>query len=263
MLIVSRLWVFPRALCGFFAGYAPGLAMAGAYLQPAGEGQVIVQAAATQTTRAFDAMGRPGRRPSWQKAEIEAYAEYGLADWATLIASPSLMYFHNAGARPASYAGLSESEIGAKMRLLLYGPAIFSAQATLRTTGAVLGGGTRALAGQGGLRADARLMAGAGFAVFGFSGFVDAQLGYRTSLRGLAGEVHADATAGIRPVERVLLMLQSFSTVSAKMQSHKLQISAVYDLTKALSVQIGVFATMAGRNAPQEKGVISALWVRF
>ena len=258
-----RICLFANAFCGFFASIASGEALAGAFLQPAGEGQVIVKATAAQAGRVFDGSGRARRNPSWRKSEIEAYVEYGLTEWATLIASPSLMYFHAPASRPATYAGLSESEIGAKLRLLLYGPAVFSAQATLRSSGAVLGGGNRALAGRGGLRADARLLAGAGFDVYGFSGFVDAQIGYRTPLPGRAGEIHADLTAGIRPVERFLLMLQMFSTVSPQFQSHKAQASGVYDVTKAISVQLGVFATVAGRKAPLETGVVAALWVKF
>ena len=258
-----RIWLFASAFCGFFASIASGVALAGAFLQPAGEGQLIVKATAALAGRAFDGTSRARRSPPWQKSEIEAYAEYGLTDWATLIASPSLMYFHAPASRPAIYAGLSESEIGAKLRLLLYGPAVFSAQATLRSSGAVLGGGNRALAGRGGLRGDVRLMAGAGFEVHGFSGFADAQIGYRTPSPGRKGEMHADLTAGIRPVERFLVMLQTFSTVSTGLRYHKVQASGVYDVTKTLALQLGAFATVAGRKAPLETGVVAALWVKF
>ena len=257
------------AILALAAALAPAAASAGAFLQLPGAGQVILGATFTRAGRAFDARGRSVRRTAYRKSEVQAYAEYGLSEAATLIVSPSLMQFHAAGSA-SGYAGLSESEIGAKVRLLLLGPAILSAQATLRSSGDVAGRGESRLAGPAGLRADLRLMAGTGFQLWDMSGFADAEAGIRTPARQRGAEAHADLTAGIRPVPSVLLMAQSFSTLSARIQgdrgprqTHKLQLSAVFDIAPAVSVQLGGFAALAGRNAPRERGAVTAVWLRF
>jgi hypothetical protein len=62
-------------------------------------------------------------------------------------------------------------------------------------------------------------------------------------------------------------MAQSFNTFSvghtADHREHKAEVSVVYDLTQSLSVQLGGIATVAGENALRERGVVTALWVRF
>jgi len=44
---------------------------------------------------------------------------------------------------------------------------------------------------------------------------------------------------------------------------YKLQLSAVYSLTPAVSLQLGGFTTYAGRNALQENGVLFGAWYRY
>lgn len=255
------------ALC---AGAWLRSACAGAFLPGPGQGQLILSASFSRANQDYDAAGQKRRRAPFRKAEAQAYAEYGLTEWAALIVSPSLLYFRAPQSKPSSYIGLSESEFGARFRLLAFGPAIVSAQATLRTGGETLGTGNRTLLGQGELRGDARLLAGYGFQLFGLNGFVDAQAGYRTSLRRVGAEWRADLTLGLRPAERLLLLAQAFSSFSRRegvrtpaRQLHKLQFSAVYDVTAAVALQLGVFTTAGGRNAPLENGVVSAIWLRF
>ena len=45
--------------------------------------------------------------------------------------------------------------------------------------------------------------------------------------------------------------------------SHRLQLSAVYDLTREVAVQIGARAAIRGVNDSAERGLIGALWYRF
>jgi hypothetical protein len=44
---------------------------------------------------------------------------------------------------------------------------------------------------------------------------------------------------------------------------YKFQLSIVYALTPALSLQLGGFTTYAGHNALQENGLIAGAWYRF
>ena len=80
------------------------------------------------------------------------------------------------------------------------------------------------------------------------------QVGYRWRSAG-PDQWRFDATLGTRPVSWLLLMLQSFNTVSQSanavlepaMRQHKLQVSAVYDINKTWSAQLGVFGRQGGR----------------
>ena len=84
-------------------------------------------------------------------------------------------------------------------------------------------------------------------------------------------EVRLDATLGIRVWRNLSLLAQSFNTVSAGKGGYgfpatrfsKVELSAVYDLDRRWSVQLGAIATIAGRNALRERGVELAVWRRF
>ena len=118
---------------------------------------------------------------------------------------------------------------------------------------------------------DLRALGGLAFPVGPWPAFLDAQGAYRLRSGGAPAEWHADLTFGVRPLPRLLLLLQSDTTLPvgpgtawfpASLYS-KLGVSLVYDLSARWSVQIGAFSTIAGTNALRERGVLSALWYRF
>lgn len=239
---------------------------ASAFLQPPGEGQLITTLRFSRADAGFGASGRLKSGAFYSKAEIQAYAEYGIAEWATLVFAPSVMHLHVKAAPPPGYTGLGDSELAARVRVLAYGPAIVSLQAGVLTRGDVAGFGHRGLPGKAALQGDIRLLAGLGFACGPFACFADAQAGYRSHVAQAGSEIRADLTLGLRPVPDVLLLAQSFSSLSrgaVRTESHKLQLSAIYDFSKHWSFQLGLFATVLGRNAPRERGVLSAVWLRF
>src|ERR1700730_16735823 len=86
---------------------------------------------------------------------------------------------------------------------------------------------------------------------------------------GRPGECRIDLTMGLRPWPRLLVMLQSCtSIVNGSLQfGHvswtKLQPSLVYDIAPQWSVQIGGFITVAGINAGRELGPTAGVWYRF
>jgi hypothetical protein len=47
------------------------------------------------------------------------------------------------------------------------------------------------------------------------------------------------------------------------MAAQKFQLSAVYDVTKDLSVQIGGVVAPGGVNSPAERGIVGGLWWRY
>ncbi len=154
---------------------------------------------------------------------------------------------------------------GARTLLFTWGEYIVSLQAGVRAASPAA---RRFLDMRDPLQAELRLLVGRPFELFGFPGFVDAQLGYRS--RGQNGdEIRADLTAGLRPLPPILLLAQSFSGFAPRggparvVAAQKFQLSAIYDVTASLSLQVGAIAAIGGVNSPAESGLISALWWRY
>lgn len=239
-------------------------------MQRAGEGQIIVTSTFTDTTRTFDAAGKLIPVDQYRKHELGVYIEYGAADWITLILKPTLTRVLKEGPPRGDYFGPGSLEAGARARLAEVNSIVFSAQALAHFPGS-RDRGNPALAGDTGLEFDARLLAGAPFEVQGMHGFADAQLGWRARGGGPPDEIRVDLTAGLRPVPRLLLMLQSFNIVAPSagapgfpaMRQHKLQLSGVWDFEGGWALQAGLFTTIAARAARREHGFLTGVWRRF
>lgn len=279
-----------RCLFYFVAGltFVSAPALAGAWLFSEGRGQVIVTTTFADARKAYDARGRLIETPPYGKFETRAFIEHGVTDWLTFVGEASYLNFRGAssptdrfnflidelkaGLPPSlsgppglNYGGFGIGAAGARVKLYEFGPVIVSMEASLR---AAPPGARRFLDMRDAVQADARLLLGRPFDIFGFKGFLDAQFGYRS--RGQNGdELRADLTLGVRPFDQVLLMAQSFSGFAPRggiatfVAAQKFQLSAVYDVTPRLSAQIGVVSALGGVNSPVERGVISALWWRY
>ena len=238
--------------------------------------------------KAYDAQGRLIETPPYRKFEARVYVEHGVTDWLTFVGEGAYLNFHGAanpldhlnllinearaglplspkGPPGPQYAGFGIGAFGGRVRLFTFGEYLVSFEASLR---AAPSGARRFLDMRDATQADARILVGRPFEVFGLNGFVDAQFGYRS--RGQNGdEFRADLTAGLRPFDPLLLMAQSFSAIAPRggiatlVAAQKFQFSAVYDVTPQLSAQIGVVSALGGVNSPVERGVISALWWRY
>ncbi|WP_279478954.1 hypothetical protein [Aureimonas sp. SK2] len=245
---------------------AAGEASAGAWTLERGSGLAIVTAGGSQASGAFDGDRRSRATSRFRKAEIQVLAEYGVTDRFTLRGRTEWRQLRFEAREPDS--GLGVSEIGGRFRLMQRGGFVASAEANLRIAEA-----DPALdpAGAGLLEggAEGRLLAGYGFSVNGMAAFVDGQGAYRVAGPTKADEIHADLTFGLRPRADLLLLAQSFSVVGLEADgiegydAHKLQLSAVYDVTPTVAVQAGGWGTVAGRNALDERGLLAALWLKF
>lgn len=235
-------------------------------MQAPEHGQIIAELAFSEASVAYDAFGRAAAIPAWRKFELSTYAEYGLTESVTLIGDPSWFTFR---AKPpgVSRTRLGVAEAGARVKIIETGDSVFSAQATARYAA-----GGRGAAEFSDLRdraqIDARLLYGRKIGVLGFGGYVDLQIGFRT--RAAYGhQLRFDATWAVRPFERTTLMLQSFTAINPGrlgdrfMMSQKLKASVIYDLTDALSLQIGGIMALRGVNSAAERGIVSAIWWRF
>ena len=109
---------------------------------------------------------------------------------------------------------------------------------------------------------------GHGFEIFGFRAFSDLQVGFRSS-GNFGNEARIDGTLGIWAFEPLLLLFQSFTAATparigqVAYLSQKAQVSAVYWLTPSVGLQVGGLFALRGVNSDAERGVFSALWVKF
>jgi protein XagA len=267
-LRIPRFFLALIAAAGGICGAGIEEAWGGAWLLPSGEGQVIANMFFSDSNRAYNAQGHLIPVPDYRKFELGTYIEYGLTDWLTLVASPSYDRIHNPPPGQ-SYIGLGESEIAARVGLYRADTSVLSFQAGLRSPGGSFADSLGPFAVRRAASLDVRGLIGRNVVVAGMEGFVEAQAGYRFYAAGQPGEWRIDLTIGLRPLPRLLVMLQSYtSIVNGSLQfGHvswtKLQPSLVYDISPQWSVQIGGFVTVAGINAGRELGPMAGVWYRF
>jgi hypothetical protein len=249
---------------------APSAALAGAWTLPAGTGQATVSGTMSSADRAFDTSGALQPVPRYNKFELQGWIEYGLTDRFTAIVAPGLQHVDIAAPADAQRTGLGYTEWGGRYSLLQGTSWVFSGQATMRLPGTNDISNPAGI-GYTGIETDLRALFGTSFAVYGMPAFLDLQFAQRFRAGGPPNEFRADATFGIRPAERWLLLAQSFNVFSegpgsppfASYEYFKLQLSAIYALAPAWSVQAGGFTAYAGRNALQENGLVLGVWHRF
>lgn len=283
-------WSWRLFACAAVSSVFSTPCLAGAFLQPPGAGLLILTTNFAAANKAYDERGMLVSARSYDKFETRAYFEYGLFEQLTFVAESSFLRFRGAprsrgpedieilkeqalaGAplalpelSPTRYAGLGAGWLGARLRLFEWGATVLSAQASLRaaTPAAREYADVRQR-----LQQDVRLQFALPIQLFGMPGFGEAQLGFRSEGRSGA-EFRADITYGLRPLDSILLLAQSFTVVSPAdarsgfFFSEKFQLSVVYDLDPRISVQIGGIASVRGVNDSAERGVVTALWYRF
>ncbi len=246
---------------------------AGAFLLEAGTGQIIISTRFEQSDRYFDRAGKLMPVRDYRKFEFQVWMEYGLTDDITLIFAPSMSHLSSSMPPTPVQAELKvqntygHAEAGARMRLHQSEAGVFSVQATVRI-GEKIHGMAAPLVRQEANELDLRILYGRKFSLGKFSGYLDAQTGYRFRA-GLGDEWRTDLTLGIAIYRNWTVLLQNFNLVAQKTardpakRSHKLQTSLVYTFSPQWSFQAGVFTTVAARNARQDSGVIAAVWRKF
>lgn len=245
----------------------PGVALAGAWTEPQGEGLFIA------TLSGWTGVGPPfGGEPvvSQKRADLQGYVEYGLADPLTVFGEMAIERYELGPPTANAYTGLDYSDLGLRLRLWSIGPWVFSAEAA-----ALIPGAKRpsepAQAGNTGRAVDGRLLAGYSFAVGAIPGFFDAELGWRHRTAGPPDEGHADLTLGLKPAPGVIVMLQNFAVVSMPStnptfpawRQDVVQVSMVLPLKELWSLEIGWFLTLRAVETNTERGLTVALWRKF
>jgi hypothetical protein len=255
---------------GFGVLLSSSAAFAGAWTWEEGHGQVVVTATPSTAVDVFDGARSLVSAPRYNKFEFNVLLEYGVTDWFTAIVSPGFQHIDIAAPVDARRTGLGYSEAGARIRILQGPNWVVSGQATVRVPG-TFDAANPAAVGNNGIEQDTRLLFGYSFAVGSWPAFLDLQFGQRVRFGDPPSELRADATLGVRPQPRWLVLAQLFNVVSEgasppvfpSSDYSKLQFSVVYDLTKQWSLQGGAFTTFRGRNALHENGLLLGAWYKF
>jgi protein XagA len=159
--------------------------------------------------------------------------------------------------------------VAARVQVFQNENSILSFQAGLRSPGASLADTLGPFEVRRAGSFELRGLAGRSIDVLGMEGFVDAEAAYRLYAGNQPGEWLFDLTMGARPAPNLLLMLQSFTSITngsgkfGHVSWTKLQPSFVYSITPQWSVQIGGFITVEGVNAGRELGPMLGIWYRF
>lgn len=258
----------------FVAGalfFAPGPSLrAGAWLPAQGQGEAILATSFSQATQNFDSYGHFVPTPRYRSAEADLFVIYGVTDWLSVIARPSLQASSLGPPQSQSSFGAGDSELAAQIKLWRDDATAVSALVGLRIP--TSGGSTaNALRGPDRAEYDFRMMAGRSFVWLGFPGFVDLAAGVRLVPPPQPNENHFDATLGVYVAPRLLVLAQTFVTQSAPALSPrypqwsqaKAQVSLVERFGADWRIQLGYYWTYAGKNAWRESGVVLGLWRRF
>lgn len=251
-----------------FLGSVPEVAWAGAWTLDRGQWQMISGTTVSRATREFDASGAASEKVIFNKLFVQSSLEYGLTDAVTLFVAPEYVTVQSAtkGQVP-THARDAAVEAGARI-LLLTRIGMFSVQGSAKTAGAF--DMSVSVDQASGRQAEFRLLYGTNYKFLRCDGFADLQIAERWISRPRPNEMTIDATMGLWITPRTLAVFQSFNTLSGGggrapytfYRAHKLEFSIVRRVTERWSVQIGVFASPAGRNVVVERGGVAAFWYR-
>jgi protein XagA len=235
----------------------PLAAHAGAWPTPKGETQVILKFETMRAEEGFDLTGARAPLPAEQVDQVLGlFVEYGLTDRVTLQAKGDWQDGEDAF---ADYQGRGPVELGVRVNVWRDDWTVLSLYA-----GYAWGGDARnavyAPPGAGESDWDLRVLAGRSFAWRG--AFVEVQAARR--LRdGLPDETRLDLSAGAELAPGWSVLNQVFAGRSEEGGEWANLETSVVRTSGAWSLQAGWRQTVAGRNVPDSRGPMLAVWRRF
>jgi protein XagA len=252
-------------LCGI------GRALAGPWPLPEGQGLVINSFGFLQAQNAAGIPNPAYGSGTFRRFELDDYSEYGLTDQITLSASL------NGQVRDLvtsdltrSTAGFGDVELGARTVIWQSGPWVAAAQGLVKIPTGYNPNANPAI-GNDQVDLEPRLLLGRGFTLGDWSSFVEIEAGFRFRFGGPGDQLRINATLGVHPASRWMLLLQSYNIIGMRNEAPggtdfdlaTVVASAVYDITPRWSAQLGGISDVASRNFNRGNGVFVAIWWKF
>ena len=259
-------------------------ARANAWTQPSGGSQVIFNLTYFQSYHQYDSFGRVIPNPNgayFRQFLLNPYFEFGLSDRTTLVVNAYIPFlaYHDTFTQQES-AGWGDTEIGIRRRITsLKSRLAFSAQGTVLFP--AYSPDREPPPGNHNIDVEARVLFGHGtqFSSEKRNFFWDLEAAYRHRDGPPADEVRIDATVGIEPFRRILLLEQFFVIKSLQNGSpftpqtnpnaqsdfdlYKLQSSFVVALNRKTRVQVGWVDVVSGRNTGRGSSLLLSVWRNF
>lgn len=262
---MACFWVQRRFVLGASAACAMLVAMAkpvraDAFVEKPGEGKIILLSTFDRADQYWTRDGRLIPIAQYKKFSLSAFTEYGVDTKTTLIGRAEVGRLDDLNGVETQLAGA----IGVR-RLLFDGGALrVAAQAVVSAGEGLEGMPMRST----GAALEVRLAVTRTFSIAQRTAFIEVSAGPRVVV-GDARGLRLDATFGLKPAEKWLLLLQGFNRFNEagpfgdRARSHKVQASVVYDLTQKWSLIGGVFATVAARAERRQQGILAGAQRRF
>lgn len=278
------LFVALRAPCAIVAGmlrslfslmlcFAAQAAMAGAWVQPAGQGLFIAQAAFYTSNKFYDANGNTERQPRFSKYELQPYIEYGANAWLTIGGSAYAQRVEQSG---NGNIGLADPELFARGEVWREGSQRLALQPLIKFSSYFRDSGTP----RGGSRsvdAELSLLYGRNLTLISTDDYLDAGVGYRLRGSNRSPEWRGDLAAGFHVADGIQIVpaihavvatdlneAQAFSQNGDLDSSYlKAEMAALYHLDSTQWLSASLSKTMAGIQAGDGYGLSLGYARRF
>jgi len=244
----------------------PAVAQAGAWPQAKGGTQVIVSYEPGSADEGFDASGdKSVALDRWKQDSLSLFVDHGVSERLSLTAKVN---YRDYAIGAESFSGLGSVEVGGRWTVKRTDDFVFAVGASAEG----LGKGRRNdydLGAKGGTDYDLRAYAGKSFDLLGKAAFIDLQAA-RHLRQYEANEWRVDATLGVKPSQKWMVMAQVFAGQTDKESwghaawaNTELSVVRHFGPRQDTSLQLSVRQTAAGQNVPAVHAVIVSLWKTF
>lgn len=261
------------ALTLLLAQAMPRAAQAGAWPQPEGGGQVVLNGLASETRlQGYNRFGQPSGTGTDRRIEGSVYWEHGLTDRFTAGMQPRLQAIWMKDQSGSSRnLGFAEEKLFGRYTLWHGDWNVLSVQGQVGAPGLLAQNRNPRLA-EPNASYEARVLYGHAFELFaGMSGFIDLQAAFNYRPGPPADEMTYKVTGGIRVAPGWLVMGQTVSTIGLRNARgigpdyaiHRALLSLVVDLGPRWQVELAYLKELGGRHVALGQGVLGAIWYRY
>lgn len=232
--------------------------MAGAWPMAPGQTQVIAKYERTDAKQGYDPDGVLVAIAPRRDENLSVFVEHGLTSRLTLQAKAGVTRGHDSW---VDYSGRGPVELGLRWAVRRDDRSSLAVYVGAGEAGSGRNAGYAA-PGQGSLDLEARVLYGRAATWKGREVFVDLEAA-RLKRQGLADETRVDATLGIRPAKKWLVLAQAYAgwadrgPIRARWVKNELSVVRAFG---DWSVQAGWRDTSLGRETARDRGLVLALW---
>lgn len=209
---------------------------------------------------------------TYRKYELNPYIEYGLSDRLTVGANiflDKVSQYDTTSSQNRTNLGIGDSEFFARSQIWKKDGLVFSAEPMIKLPSPDSRSDSPQI-GSDKFEAGLSFSGGYGFKAWELDHFIDISTGYRHRFGTPHDQFKLSATAGFSVTKQIVITTQLFSTLRTDKSASpaftqssiddydltKLQISAAYKIDDKLSLQLGVFDHIYGRNVGSGGGTI-------